>query len=450
MISQLASPSVCVVDDEEADYEPILKALNEIFVSCIHILGNDLAKLPPRPFKRLQLVFLDLHLTNTTGRNAASHTANVFTRIVSPETAPIVVVIWSKYAGDIPQSEDETEAALFKRTLLDAEPRYSGRLIFVEMAKPKANALPQDWTDRLKTEIDTALGRQEAIELLWTWDSLVRDATVSVSEGLTSIAAASKSAAATELNDALKEAMQRLAETQGEGDFSAATAPAHLVTALTALLTDQLEHMNLGPLAAHGAWLAAARAKVLGSGFASRMNGLLLTAAPAQNSGPFLPGTVYRVKDPTRFGPAFGNELPALVTLCCEDKPDSERGKAWAAAARPVLVEVSPACDVAQKHRVSALLIGGLIVPASFAGRRKRSGAFDGSLATLYLRWNASDFPEQDAALIFCYRYKTVIPANAVPDWVEPWFRLRELPTASLRAFYSGQSARVGIVQVGA
>jgi hypothetical protein len=114
-----------------------------------------------------------------------------------------------------------------------------------------------------------------------------------------------------------------------------------------------------------------------------------------------------------------------------------------------VLIELSPACDVAQKQRVTALLIGGVIVPASFADRRKRGGAFDGSLPVFHLRWNMPDFPVQDAALIFCYRYKTVIPATAVPDWIEPWFRLRELPTASLRTSYSGQSARIGIVQVG-
>ena len=52
MISQLASPSVCVIDDEEADYRKILEALNALFVSCVHILGNDLERLPPAPFRQ--------------------------------------------------------------------------------------------------------------------------------------------------------------------------------------------------------------------------------------------------------------------------------------------------------------------------------------------------------------------------------------------------------------
>ena len=111
-------------------------------------------------------------------------------------------------------------------------------------------------------------------------------------------------------------------------------------------------------------------------------------------------------------------------------------------------MEISPACDVAQNNRVNASLIAGLIVPASFAGNRKNKGAFDATLPILHLRWAAPDFAAQDAALVFCHRYKASIPGAAVPDWIEPWFRLREMPTASLRAAHSGHTARIGYVSV--
>jgi hypothetical protein len=96
---------------------------------------------------------------------AASYTANVFTKVVSADTAPVVVVIWSKYAADkvaqaeVPSQDQETEAELFKRTLLEAEPKYAGRLIFVEMSKPKNSDRPEEpaWTEELKTEIEAAL-----------------------------------------------------------------------------------------------------------------------------------------------------------------------------------------------------------------------------------------------------------------------------------------------------
>ena len=86
MITQLASPSVCVVDDEPEEYKPILAALNELYVSTIHILGNEIEKLPPKPFRHLQLLFLDLHLTNMVGKSAASHTFSTSTGLspISP------------------------------------------------------------------------------------------------------------------------------------------------------------------------------------------------------------------------------------------------------------------------------------------------------------------------------------------------------------------------------
>lgn len=451
MITQFASPSVCVVDDEEADYTPIITALNQLYVSSIHILGNDVDELPPTPFKRLQLVFLDLHLTNTVGKNAASHTANVFTKIVSPETAPIVVVIWSKYAQDrvtdvdVPAEEQETEAELFKRTLLEFEPKYKGRLIFIEMEKPKPDDRPQDWTDQLKEEIDRTLEDQVAVGVLWTWDSLVRDAAMGVGEGLTAIAAASAEQQHIELKDGLKDAMQRLAKAQGEGDLSAATAPGHLVTVLTQLLMDQLDHTDTSALAGHGNWLAADPGHSAPVGFAASMNGLLLTSAAPPASLPFSPGTVYRVKNPGSFVAAFGRDLATLHDLCCRRGADTDRGRAWRSQAQPVLIEISPVCDVAQKNRVNAVLIAGFVVPAELADFRKAGDSFP-HLPLLHIRWSVPNFPAQDVALIFCHRYKVTMPAGTVPYWIEPWFRLREMPTSSLRAANAGHSARVGYV----
>jgi hypothetical protein len=314
------------------------------------------------------------------------------------------------------------------------------------MEKPLPDAQPQDWGDGLKAEINRVLRDQEAVELLWTWDSLVRDATIGVGEGLTAMAAASKTQD-TELKDALREAMQRIAAAQGEGDFNRETAPGHIVTVLTELLTDQLEHSDVKSVAHHGAWLAAAPANKLENGFAVRMNGLLLTAAPPAGDGTFPPGMIYRFKDSAHFKALFGTELAEFVSACGTGADPQK--KAWAEVARPVLVEISPVCDVAQKSRINALLVAGLIVPASMAKQRKATGAFDASLPTLHVRWLAPDFPAQDAALVFHHRYKVRMPVTAPSEALEPWFRLRETPTSSFRAAQSGHAARIGFVSVG-
>lgn len=144
MIPQLASPSVCVIDDEEHDYRPILDALLRLGLGCVHVRGDNEENLPPQPFNGLRIVFTDLHLAGHIGKAAASHTANVFAKVVSKDTAPVVVVIWSKYANDpadreegLPPEDQLTEADLFKQTLLEAKPEFKERLVFLDMQKPK-------------------------------------------------------------------------------------------------------------------------------------------------------------------------------------------------------------------------------------------------------------------------------------------------------------------------
>jgi thiamine phosphate synthase YjbQ (UPF0047 family) len=450
MISQLASPSVCVIDDEEADYRPILDAMNEMFVSTVHIAGS-LESLPSFAFDKLRLVFLDLHLSNTLGKDAASHTANVFRKVVSKKTAPVVVVIWSKYASDkiggldIPPEDQETEAELFKRTLFEAEPEFKGRLIFLDMAKPK-NPRPPEWTTSLRQEITTVLADQPAVDVFWAWESFVRDGCAHVTEGLTTVAEVVAGPDA-DLKDGLKVVLQHLVKAQGEGYLSAETAPYHLATVLTQVLNDQLEHsMAIAGLATHGTWLSQNTAQS-DRAFAAHINSLLMTAGLQTPSASYSPGTVYRIKDTAGFKNAFGQYCATMIQLLCPHKTTSPKSEPWCAAAKPILIELSPACDVAQHYRVSSLLIAGVIVPSSIEGAPKSSEAF-GALPIFRLRWPIEGFPEQDVRLLYCHRHKLTLPSASLVNWIEPWFRIRELPLTAVRNSNAAHASRVGFVSM--
>ena len=329
MINQLASPAVCVIDDEPEDYTPILTALNKLYVSCVHLLGA-VDSLPPEPFKQLRLVFLDLHLTTSVGKDAASYAANAFKRVVSQETAPIVVVIWSKYAHDkigqedLPPQDQETESQLFQRTLIEAEPKFKDRLVFVEMAKPKPEDRPEDWGGMLKSEIENALAGADAIEALWAWDTIVKGACSRVCSGLTGVAQGS----GTDLVAGLKATMQTLAKAQSEGDLTANTAPRHLTTALSDLLSDQLEHDGqIGDLLPHGDWLSQAAAPPLPPSFGQHMNGLLLTADAPAAEGPFPPGMVYNLRGPGDLKPRLGINKDEFFGWFAQEKKGSDSWK---------------------------------------------------------------------------------------------------------------------------
>jgi hypothetical protein len=452
MLSSLASPTVCVIDDEELDSEPILTALNGLYVSCVHLTGS-IDTLPNTPFDRLRLVFLDLHLNGAYGKNAASNTANVFRRVVSLDTAPIVVVIWSKYAQDkvaadgLPPNEQDTEAELFKKTLLGAEPKFNGRLIFVEMPKPQKDDRPEDWSETLKTQIEAALTNQSAVELLWAWDRIVKDGCAKVSQDMTLVAQAAIAESPRELKDGLKATMQNLAKAQSEGDFGPVTAPKHLLTVLTQLLVDQLEHpTGIASISSHGTWLSENPPGAVPADFAGQMNGFLLTSDHANGAAVYAPGTVFKIKDAAKFRLAFGKEVSDLLAMWM--KTTSGTWAAWLRDARPILIELSPACDLAQGHRVNALLVAGVVAPTSYASTINKNGEAFGKIANFHLRWPVEGLPAEEVVLGYCNRYKTTLPAGQLVDWLEPWFRLRDLPLASIRNANASHAARVGFVSL--
>ncbi|TRC75787.1 hypothetical protein FJV80_27370 [Mesorhizobium sp. WSM4310] len=418
-------------------------------------MKGELESLPVTPFGRLRLLFLDLHLAGQLGKNAASYTANAFRRIVPTDTAPVVVVIWSKYAAeivdtDLPQEDQETEAALFRRTLLGAEPAYEGRVIFVEMPKPMPDDRPDNWVDDLKQAIDNALVDQPAIAALWAWDALVKEATSQVTTSLTSAAQTARAGTALSLGDGLKTTLQKLTAAQGEADLSAQTAPFHMTTVLSQLLIDQLElAMPAAELTDHGAWLAEAPNPAPSAAFRAKMNSILLASDLAPGTTPFGPGTVYRVTNDAAFLTAFGKDKQTFIDHCFGKGAASPRLTAWRTDVRPILVEISPVCDVAQNKRIAASLISGLIVPEAQWDCIKTNVPSITELPPFKIRWPTADFGEQDAKLIVAHFFRLSIPTATPSQWLAPWFRLRELPTTSIRNSNSAQFARVGYVSVG-
>jgi hypothetical protein len=443
-----------VVDDEAEDYQPLLAALNELYVSCVHFTGNDLEQLPEVPFGGIRLLFQDLHLTGSSGKTAASHAASVFCKLVSTATAPIVVVIWSKYAADtskdvpaLPDQEDKTESQLFQETLLESAPEFRERILFVEMKKKRPQDRPAraDWIKEIKAAIATALAGKDSVEALWQWEAVVQQCGIGISRDITALAHEVAKANNGSLEQGLKIAMQCIARGHAAGDLTAATAPRHLTSALSLLLFDHLETAgDSKDLRNHGAWLAEVPAGAITNAVKPKLNALLLTASIGDGSAPFLPGAIYKVKRPQPFEKAFGGSTASLMNDCFGGSGDRT---AWDRGVKPVVIEITPMCDVAQGNRNRAMLMAGLIVPSVLTKSIKKGEAWL-SLPIFALRWGRADFATQDASLVFCSRYRATLAADAVPTWLDAWFRIRDLPSSALRNWHSFMASRVGYMLV--
>jgi hypothetical protein len=124
----------------------------------------------------------------------------------------------------------------------------------------------------------------------------------------------------------------------------------------------------------------------------------------------------------------------------------------WYAAVRPVLLEISPVCDVAQNKRRNAHLVGGLVFPAAKVGMMKTGGdawaVLPPGKATLALRWPLAGFTADEVKLVFHHSLKVTLNAAAERQWFSRWFRLRELPTTAIRNPHMSHGSRVGYVSV--
>jgi hypothetical protein len=234
--------------------------------------------------------------------------------------------------------------------------------------------------------------------------------------------------------------------------LSAQTAPGYLVAVLSQLLADQLEHAGgSSALATHGTWLSQAPASKTKASVAGKMNGFLLTAAPSDGAPPYMPGTVYRATNRAEFCRTFGVTAEVLEKLFCNQQrqQNAARVDEWNAAVKPVVFEISPVCDVANGKRFHALLLGGLVVPA---GKKAHLVTKSEALAvlpgnpTLSLRWPLAGFNTDETLIVLCHRLRASIKVGPMPAWLVPWFRLRELPTTSIRNLHMANASRVGFV----
>lgn len=467
MISLLASPSVCVIDDEKEEYEVILGALNQLRVPAHHIKGTDVNELPDEPFRSVRLVFQDLHLGGEIGKNAASRAANFFTKTVHPESAPVVVVIWSKHtdervANEEPEDDQPTVSDLFREEVLASSDAYKSRLIFIEMKKPRPGDRPEYevWISELVAEINLKLSNVPATSLLWEWEQTVKAAAAKVVDQLVSFSSCTNGAP--ETDDGMKVLLSCLASAHSEGDLDVQTAPRHIASALSQLLSDQLEHSTSSSrFSAHGEWLAIKQ--TLEPTVAASLNSLLMTSESNTDGTAYAPGCVYRIQGEELFTRLFGEKLGSLKHDCFyplppnsdEDAAEKKKSNAvakeeWKKFAVPVLVELSPVCDVAHKgKRTTASLVAGLVAPASMEPYVKRTGAFH-ALPIFTLRQAGGTLAANtEVIVVISSKYRTTLPSKAEEDGgLERWFRIRELPTASIRTWLASQIARIGFVSL--
>jgi hypothetical protein len=468
----LETTRVCIIDDEAEEYLELIHALSRLRLGSIHIAGDKLEDLPDEPLSGLRLVFLDMQL-GIEGDDAAitSHTAKVFSRVVPSNASPLLVVIWTKH-------KDLVE--IFQDRLYEAYPDYRGKLLFTTIEKPVGEIPAQ--ADVLRTAITTEMAKFYPAEVVWRWEQLVHDAASATTEEIGKLATArarinnedSEEASTTKLLKALADVLLMLISAEAEKTISTQTALADLLSVLNPLHRDRLEYAvekedtKVAEGLVTGGLISPTPEERVG------LNTMLFVARHISDQVEFRPGVVFGIADRASFqnrfnvsiGEVFGESLDVpkkdlndlnqrllsgKLDIAQREKTEAQlhekrrdfdnKRDEWLALSVPILLDISPPCDFAQRHARFVRLLSGLMVPSASAVKiQSGRGAF-----RIVKGVNIPD-REGNWDLVFCSRFVFTMMSNEPVTYLATLWRLRDPILTDIRAWCSTQDARLGYV----
>jgi hypothetical protein len=206
----------------------------------------------------------------------------------------------------------------------------------------------------------------------------------------------------------------------------------------------------------------------------SELNTMLFVARQVSDEAEFRPGVVFRIADTASFEQHFSvsiaevfgesldipkKELNDLNQRLASGKLDiSQREKTeaqlhekqiefdkkrddWISSCVPILLDITPPCDFAQRNARFVRLLSGLMVPSRGTVKTQSGkGAFR--------LVKAVNIPDREGTwdLVFCSRFVFPVSPNETAAYLATIWRLRDPILTDIRSWCSTQDARLGYV----
>jgi len=481
----LKTTKVVVIDDQPEEAIPVLKALGKIGVGAIYFSG-DPDELPEAPLKGIRMLFLDLDLNGGGGEEEKiiGQTLSVLEKIIAKEPSPLAIIAWTKHT-------DYVEA--LKRKLQE-EWNVLVPGFVTNLEKP--SEFNEDAVAQITEKFDELVRNSFPLELLWSWEQIVHDAAVETTSLLAEVATTNTEGNGLESWNAamnrilgklgIAVAGQQLSEQENLlQDILAALNPVHM---------DHLERksseLNLESERIRRLFETARKTKSDGTA-ESRLNTKFVIAGVAEGSSSISPGNIYEIGDKNdekfpilKEGSLFGSlvydvfdprgdeeyrklnedywRLKKEVETAEEangtvpeqtrtelrglkkrlDQKARELREGLKEGSVPVLLEITPSCDYAQRKNQMARFVGGMWVPQESIHLIKKHSVFLKVIGPLVLE--ATDdkplFLVLNAHFLFGY---------AKSEWAgKARYRLRSQVLADVQAWFASHAARPGYTSV--
>ena len=348
-MSMFSSPRVLVIDDEQEEAIPIIRAFSEL---CIPVawytgVGRDV---PDPPLPNVRILLLDLVLG--TSEFDAKNTAGVVLRTLAPtlKSGPCLFLLWTFHS----EQKDAFEQALSAYN--DGLPENERVLPLATICLSKSEFIHDGRADgpALVTRIQEELNRLEPINLLLEWEASCAEAAATTSGHLLALAFKWDGGVANWM-EKLGNILDELVEVSLGKSASTATSNREYLAALfeplslihedrtrrVASASNELPWPNLPAGVLNGDLAKAGINHILlaGSAEASDLPGAVLPLL-----GQEIPGCPFTASGED---PAYQQFLKRIFSA---NKYDIKKNDILTSAV-PVIVELTPACDHAQRKR---------------------------------------------------------------------------------------------------
>jgi hypothetical protein len=319
-------------------------------VGCVYLKGDKFEELPKEPIQGIRLVFLDMRLDEGGDQKSAlSKTVKVLSRCVSANALPLIILCWTRHPDDV---------EVFRKMVGTEMPDL--RPVLIERMEKPTGSKPEKWTGQIR-RIEKTLRENSAVGVLWRWEKVLHEAASNTSETLAGMPEDTGGNANTGLDawqDGMFSLFQELVKAEAGKVHDEKLASDALFRILNELAVDWIHYFTLQKPLSCGRKLIPQGTAILERGHAAKLNQMLLIEAVGPSDRTIRPGNVYL--------PLAGQSRGCLhrkVRLDNELLLESILQGTDSGNARPILIEISPACDFSQDKRPVCTFIAGLLIP---------------------------------------------------------------------------------------
>jgi len=437
----LKSTRVIVVDDEEREALPIMKALAKKGIPCAYFHGANIKELPEEKdkFSGIRLAVLDMDLVPGVGdeKSKISTLISCLERLLSPDNGPYIALIWTNN----PLLRNQFEENIFSNSGLP------NPIDIIMLTKAECKKEGEFDIGIIENKIENTFRSFSPLKIIQAWEEGNFKATTEVSNTLSNQIPDEKDPK--KWRDAWKlktlNLMYALAKEVAGENLNKNSVLVGLCNSLNPLHSDRMELFTTDLSAS----LASEAEELLnysqdcGPERKARINTMLHLAF--EENSTYATGNVYRFESDKvpPWGLSYDNLLSDLLQK--EYYESEKKKKEISSVSKYVLLEVSASCDHAQRNIRAARFLTGLIVPEDEQKKIKKPKDYSNFIWRIGPLYIQKEDLKGLYYLYFSARHLVTCSVDEARE-MKPFARLRSQALTDIQSWFVQHASRPGLV----